>query len=117
MARRRVATPSPPLGVAFFFACFFIVFFNRASPRGALSRGAVRERACLGLRRLAFLPHAVLHLGGTDLLKGQARRLVVFARHAGGGAAVDLMRALGGDRKSTRLNSSHSQISYAVFCL
>src|SRR2546430_6873966 len=32
------------------------------------------------------------------------------------GSAV---RALlpGGDRKSTRLNSSHSQISYAVFCL
>src|SRR2546430_11101521 len=29
-------------------------------------------------------------------------------RHAAGGAA---------DRKSTRLNSSHSQISYAVFCL
>src|SRR2546430_12598733 len=25
--------------------------------------------------------------------------------------------ALLGDRKSTRLNSSHSQISYAVFCL
>src|SRR6266478_866488 len=28
---------------------------------------------------------------------------------------IDVM--LGGDRKSTRLNSSHSQISYAVFCL
>src|SRR2546430_7617238 len=26
-------------------------------------------------------------------------------------------RAEEGDRKSTRLNSSHSQISYAVFCL
>src|SRR2546430_3990193 len=26
-------------------------------------------------------------------------------------------RPLGRDRKSTRLNSSHSQISYAVFCL
>src|SRR2546430_7732297 len=26
-------------------------------------------------------------------------------------------RFRGGDRKSTRLNSSHSQISYAVFCL
>src|SRR5688572_32509935 len=25
--------------------------------------------------------------------------------------------SLAGDRKSTRLNSSHSQISYAVFCL
>src|SRR5688572_32293867 len=29
----------------------------------------------------------------------------------------DLMDAITGDRKSTRLNSSHSQISYAVFCL
>src|SRR2546427_13100628 len=28
-----------------------------------------------------------------------------------------LETALAGDRKSTRLNSSHSQISYAVFCL
>src|SRR2546430_6772715 len=33
--------------------------------------------------------------------------------------APDAGRARGraGDRKSTRLNSSHSQISYAVFCL
>src|SRR6266568_6506647 len=29
----------------------------------------------------------------------------------------DAVRAAGGDRKSTRLNSSHSSISYAVFCL
>src|SRR5688572_26659310 len=29
----------------------------------------------------------------------------------------DVGDALGPDRKSTRLNSSHSQISYAVFCL
>src|SRR3712207_6998548 len=28
-----------------------------------------------------------------------------------------LPRALGEDRKSTRLNSSHANISYAVFCL
>src|SRR5256886_13387357 len=33
-------------------------------------------------------------------------------------AAVPYPGASGnGDRKSTRLNSSHSQISYAVFCL
>src|SRR5260221_4729722 len=33
-------------------------------------------------------------------------------------AAVLLMLVLGlGDRKSTRLNSSHTVISYAVFCL
>src|SRR2546430_13420033 len=40
----------------------------------------------------------------------------VFMPEAGqdrdGGVQVSL-----GDRKSTRLNSSHSQISYAVFCL
>src|SRR2546421_9208415 len=28
-----------------------------------------------------------------------------------------VLRLLSGDRKSTRLNSSHDQISYAVFCL
>src|SRR2546427_5390835 len=28
-----------------------------------------------------------------------------------------LLVQISGDRKSTRLNSSHSQISYAVFCL
>src|SRR5688572_33199800 len=36
------------------------------------------------------------------------------------GAASAAARGSGsasGDRKSTRLNSSHSQISYAVFCL
>src|SRR5438309_6946958 len=33
------------------------------------------------------------------------------------GAHPDTLRAQGEDRKSTRLNSSHSSISYAVFCL
>src|SRR5687768_18350434 len=33
------------------------------------------------------------------------------------GAEVTLKWQLGGDRKSTRLNSSHGYISYAVFCL
>src|SRR5688572_31642829 len=38
------------------------------------------------------------------------------AEHVGAdGRAID--RHGRGDRKSTRLNSSHSQISYAVFCL
>src|SRR2546430_8595244 len=38
---------------------------------------------------------------------------------ANAAAARVLLRlaAVTGDRKSTRLNSSHSQISYAVFCL
>src|SRR5207245_9690933 len=35
--------------------------------------------------------------------------------HRGGGGRLHLARGL--DRKSTRLNSSHGSISYAVFCL
>src|SRR3712207_7038538 len=41
--------------------------------------------------------------------EGEAHALVVGA----GGEPVDLRP----DRKSTRLNSSHANISYAVFCL
>src|SRR2546430_13656514 len=33
------------------------------------------------------------------------------------GILVDLSHVNDGDRKSTRLNSSHSHISYAAFCL
>src|SRR2546430_5107184 len=44
------------------------------------------------------------------------RSVTVIAPSAPAGAvAVTLPN--NGDRKSTRLNSSHSQISYAVFCL
>src|SRR2546427_4578450 len=35
----------------------------------------------------------------------------------GRGRGAGAERRPSGDRKSTRLNSSHSQISYAVFCL
>src|SRR5256886_6062084 len=38
-------------------------------------------------------------------------------RHAFATLPEATTRTLEGDRKSTRLNSSHSQISYAVFCL
>src|SRR5437667_9299385 len=50
-----------------------------------------------------------------------ARRLAGRERHAARGEPqrVQTARALvrPGDRKSTRLNSSHITISYAVFCL
>src|SRR2546427_8760998 len=46
--------------------------------------------------------------GNSGFAAGRAAR----GTAAAGGALVS-----GADRKSTRLNSSHSQISYAVFCL
>src|SRR5689334_23868953 len=53
---------------------------------------------------------------------GRARRVVIRGRRDGGlaNAAHRLVVGARGeqrDRKSTRLNSSHSSISYAVFCL
>src|SRR5688572_32123282 len=43
---------------------------------------------------------------------------IVSHPHAGGQLRdIDSVDLWGPDRKSTRLNSSHSQISYAVFCL
>src|SRR5690554_5971592 len=46
------------------------------------------------------------------LLRGQG-----LARLVGMQVAGALMHLAEGDRKSTRLNSSHVRISYAVFCL
>src|SRR5438105_13945193 len=46
---------------------------------------------------------------------GNVERLVFLGTPHGGSFAA--VQALRGDRKSTRLNSSHEWISYAVFCL
>src|SRR3712207_7344214 len=47
-----------------------------------------------------------------------ARRAQIVRDVAGRGAALTLAGVAPGlDRKSTRLNSSHAHISYAVFCL
>src|SRR2546430_3929075 len=48
-------------------------------------------------------------LGGDFRAVDRATGKVLWQRKLGSGGI--------GDRKSTRLNSSHSQISYAVFCL
>src|SRR3712207_9326479 len=47
----------------------------------------------------------------------QEVRLAAFGSADGGGRAVLGERDRHRDRKSTRLNSSHANISYAVFCL
>src|SRR3712207_9127895 len=49
--------------------------------------------------------------GGVRLANGRR------ARRGAGGASTVAAGTDRGDRKSTRLNSSHANISYAVFCL
>src|SRR5206468_9855237 len=48
-------------------------------------------------------------------LKGAA--LIELTRYRDALATLEQALEIAGDRKSTRLNSSHDQISYAVFCL
>src|SRR5690625_6246857 len=72
-----------------------------------------------GCRKGAVTRAVVPHLARGDLeaaahaaAEAIARLLDLFGH---GNVAVELIA--GGDRKSTRLNSSHVAISYAVFCL
>src|SRR2546430_11308052 len=58
---------------------------------------------------------SLLHRG--RLLHVRERRLRRAVPRGQDAAQDDVARVAPADRKSTRLNSSHSQISYAVFCL
>src|SRR3712207_7540356 len=78
----------------------------RRPPRSTLFPYTTLFRSRLDLRQ-----HGVQALAaGLGLRDDDVRRDPPPARHGGAHAA-----AL--DRKSTRLNSSHANISYAVFCL
>src|SRR2546430_10843037 len=82
----------------------------RRPPRSTLFPYTTLFRSLRGRRQ---------RLARIDLRAREPARVLQLAAHAyaaaGGrrGLKADHQR----DRKSTRLNSSHSQISYAVFCL
>src|SRR2546427_6895146 len=65
-----------------------------------------------GKTALYYLPLTLTERLGFFKDEGLNVRISDFA-----GGTRSLEAVVGGDRKSTRLNSSHSQISYAVFCL
>src|SRR5688572_32731965 len=92
---------------------FFFLMIRRPPrstlfPYTTLFRSHVLAGALLGVFLALGGEHRLFVLG----LLLQCGNLAVVAQH---GEADD--GALARDRKSTRLNSSHSQISYAVFCL
>src|SRR2546429_7373009 len=97
----------------------------RRPPRSTLFPYTTLFRSII---RPAAFPEPVddLHVFVGDLVAPVMARLCAEA-HAGGGAVEiagddvpadpPFCQVVQGDRKSTRLNSSHGYISYAVFCL
>src|SRR3712207_480138 len=83
-----------------------------ARRRRLLSQEAAVKYFLLGAFASAFFLYGLaLVYGATGSIRLSAIR-EASAGEAGGGVLLVL-----GDRKSTRLNSSHANISYAVFCL
>src|SRR5262245_62894510 len=73
--------------------------------------GAVRWRPCRYFGG-ASEPSCLLVFAGLNRLHGLHGRVLVIVHHV---SRHEMENPL--DRKSTRLNSSHLGISYAVFCL
>src|SRR5690554_7074973 len=94
------------LSVRLYVVCFFFFLMIRRPPRSTLFPYTTLFRS--GLPRLLDL---------TELCRSVGGELLTHAL-GGEGVGVELSAELTiGDRKSTRLNSSHVRISYAVFCL
>src|SRR2546426_4383692 len=69
------------------------------------------------LFRSEVKPGMVLREQGAGSRKRDGYEIHVFGTEHGGGSVGYALREHERDRKSTRLNSSHLVISYAVFCL
>src|SRR3712207_6873529 len=84
----------------------------RRPPRSTLFPYTTLFRSApAGAHGLALLP------GGLALDLVEPHAAGAAARHAEGGPVRIAHQDARADRKSTRLNSSHANISYAVFCL
>src|SRR2546430_4076692 len=82
----------------------------RRPPRSTLFPYTTLFRSLLAL---LTLPATAFHVPARLLVRARSREHITRQR-AGCDCSIHTRN---GDRKSTRLNSSHSQISYAVFCL
>src|SRR3712207_8889953 len=91
----------PPRSTLFPYTTLF-----RSLVRQVLTRDALH----VGGRHGAVAREVFLEVAGVVEERGVVVELVVLAAEA-----ADGLEAV--DRKSTRLNSSHANISYAVFCL
>src|SRR5688572_30997685 len=120
-----VASPWPcghaPVKTVYLPLIFFLMI--RRPPRSTLFPYTTLFRSLASVtRRVEGCRLGVEELRGVDCsrtptLRPNLRVLATVNGHRGHSGAASLGWLFLLDRKSTRLNSSHSQISYAVFCL
>src|SRR5438874_3678907 len=94
-----------------FFSYFFLLI--RRPPRSTLFPYTTLFRSHVE-QRAARVTRVDRHVGLDEGHVAGIERAALGAHDARGGAVLEAERR---DRKSTRLNSSHVEISYAVFCL
>src|SRR5256886_9126571 len=100
-----------------FFGFIFFFLMIRQPPRSPLFPYTTLFRSIRGAyNAIRKLPEAARQRGVITYSSGNHGQAVAYAAKQFAVRAVIVMPETT-DRKSTRLNSSHSQISYAVFCL
>src|SRR3712207_6847496 len=85
----------------------------RRPPRSTLFPYTTLFRSVLFLAPATLLGQMYIFFPGIAIAKRTRLQLYIFAVTAAATIALNWLL----DRKSTRLNSSHANISYAVFCL
>src|SRR5690606_41857630 len=93
--------------------CLAVLLHPQRPPPSTLFPYTTLFRSSLSSKSTAFPPGGNTMVGMR--LQGSARRVGRRERRRARRAREGRVRRL--DRKSTRLNSSHVKISYAVFCL
>src|SRR3712207_5108753 len=98
-----------------------------AKAGGGDPAGNPRLRTAIDTAKAASMPKENIERAikkGTGELEGVDYQEVMYEGYGPGGVAIMVAavtdnpnRTVAEDRKSTRLNSSHANISYAVFCL
>src|SRR5690606_40937089 len=101
--------------------------YARSGPHGALHSSPTRRSSDLGMNASTFSARVTIATF-SDIYSAVTSAIGTLKGPLHGGANEGVMRMLQEigdpavaadwvDRKSTRLNSSHVKISYAVFCL
>src|SRR5690606_41666724 len=100
---------------------FFLLSSRNLRPPHSFPTRRSSDLSTGGLRKIIARNHQFLGVNraieAVKERKSRQGKLGVFWHTQGAGKSYSMVMFTRKDRKSTRLNSSHVKISYAVFCL